>query len=286
MRRNRKCSPHLCIFPDKPLCPRATVISSSPADEMMYPSLEIIGTRWLQPSQNISFFNCFSISSTLGCISLGYFLILRIVKIIFWELWHHRKTEKFSGIYGVYSLTFFRINKLYICLLLLKGWVGRGQSMFTYSSVCTSYGLGYGALWFLMFFSVIGLLISLKLWTRSSDKFLYTDFIHTLGESQSPRCLFMGPLRIHEPVMSLIHITCCANRFIMCWIKWLNGPKEKDSSSSWLIGWKQGPAINALFYFVFDFPLGIWRIGFGSFSPCSLVSVCPYNVPHPCWRNI
>lgn len=71
-----------------------------------------------------------------------------------------------------------------------------------------------------------------------------------------------------------------------CWIKWLNGPKEKDSSSSWLSGWKQGPAINALFDFVFHFPLRIWRISFGSFSPCTLVSVCPCIVPHPSWHNI
>lgn len=100
-------------------------------------------------------FNRFYISSTLGCISLGYFLILWIVKIIFWELWHHRKTEKFSG--NLWSLlTFFRINRLYMCLSLLKGWVGRGQPPFIYSSVCTSYSLRYGALWFLMFFQSLG----------------------------------------------------------------------------------------------------------------------------------
>lgn len=64
-------------------------------------------------------------------------------------------------------------------------------------------------------FSVIGLLISLKLWTWSSDKFLYTDFIHTLGESQNPRCPFMGHLNVHKPVMSLIHITCYARRLII-----------------------------------------------------------------------
>lgn len=50
----------LDIFRSKPLCPHAVeVMPVSQADEMMSPHLGIIGTRWPQPSQNISFLTAF-----------------------------------------------------------------------------------------------------------------------------------------------------------------------------------------------------------------------------------
>lgn len=59
VKRNRGCS-HLCLFPSNPLRPHAVeVMPLSQADEMMYPSLGIIGTGWPQPSQHISFLTAF-----------------------------------------------------------------------------------------------------------------------------------------------------------------------------------------------------------------------------------
>ena len=82
-------SPRLCIFPSKPLYPRAGEVTPlSQAHEMMYPHLVIVGTRGPQPSQNISFLTGFYLSSPFGCVSLGHFLILQIVKIIFLESKH------------------------------------------------------------------------------------------------------------------------------------------------------------------------------------------------------
>lgn len=68
-------------FLANPLCAHAVVVPPSRADEVMCPGLEIHNRK--QMASAFSEHLILTAFIHLGCISLGHFLILRIVKIIF-----------------------------------------------------------------------------------------------------------------------------------------------------------------------------------------------------------